>query len=363
MPFAENLLVLRNFEKLLGSFGEPLLKLYNPSTGAIHPTYFLAKVIDGTGHMGGTHTGRLSCKLPNMQQIPKRDKDKKGVGLAGVDVRKAFTGMPGHILVEVDQSQVEVRVAGMYAQDEQMGKFFRQGGDFHTRVASMIAGVDYDDMIEAVEDLSHPDHSEAKQKRSSAKTITFGLLYGMGIPKLIRQCKMDEDEGQDFIDTYFSIFPDLAAWREQMIDYARRYGRVTTLFGRERQIVVEGFKSADGREERIGINTPIQSAAADITLYGLARVWERLVNEGWETCILGTIHDSIILSVPPDEFNEVMPWIVKDMVRPPGLEWLLDNVPIPLSVGLDAGPNFRDMAELNLDLVAGGQIDVNELRA
>jgi DNA polymerase-1 len=359
--FCKDLVVLRNFSKLISSFGRPLLEFYCPRTGAVHPNYFLAKVVDTSGVEGGTHTGRLSCKNPNMQQIPKRDKDEKGVGLAGVDVRRSFIPLPGHVLVEADQSQIEVRVAGMYAKDEQMGKFFRMAGDFHTRVATQVFKEDFDEFSAKLADKNHPEHAQAKKKRSAAKAFTFGLMYGMGINKLTRQSGMTEDEGQQFIVDYFDTFPQFAAWREDMIAEAVDTGFVTTLFGRKRVIKMEGFKTDDGRETRIGINTPIQSAAADITLYGLCRIWEYLTINKCETKILGTVHDSIILSMPPDEVNLILPVIAAMMIRPPGLEWLLDSVPVELSIGVDIGPNFRDMSELSLEDVLAGEVDLSEV--
>jgi DNA polymerase-1 len=353
VEFCKDLLVIRNFSKLLSSFGEPLLQFYSPMTGALHPNYFLAKVIDGSGVSGGTHTGRLSCKNPNMQQIPKRDKDEKGVGLAGIDVRKSFVPLPGHVLVEADQSQVEVRVAGMYAKDDVMADFFKAGGDFHSRVAAQVFKKDYT-VLEEVRHLDTPVGKEAKKFRSAAKQFTFGLMFGMGLQKLTRQSGLTEMEGLKFIDDYFATFPKFAAWRERMIEQAKETGRVTTLFGRERVINISGYATEDGREERIGINTPIQSAAADITLYGLARIWEYLRNGFYDTRILGTVHDSVILSVPFREFTTVMPTIVDMMMRPPGLEWLLDSVPVPLDVGVDVGLNFKDMVEIPIEDIRGG---------
>lgn len=358
--FCTDLLVLRNFSKLLSSFGEPLLEFYSPITGAIHPNYFLAKVIDGSGVAGGTHTGRLSCKNPNMQQIPKRDKDDLGVGLAGIDVRKSFIPLDGHVLIEADQSQVEVRVAGMYAKDEKMGEFFRAGGDFHSRVAAQVFQKDYEEFEAARKDKKHADHDEVKQMRSDAKDFTFGLMFGMGLNRLTRQSGLTEMEGQRFIDDYFATFPSFADWREDMIQEAKDNGYVTTLFGRKRVIKLSGYTTDDGREERIGINTPIQSAAADITLYGLSRIWEMLQKRGAETRILGTVHDSIIFSMPPEEVNPILPIIADMMIRPPGLEWLLDDVPVPLDIGVDIGLNFRDMVELDIEQVMNGDVDIKE---
>jgi DNA polymerase-1 len=179
-------------------------------------------------------------------------------------------------------------------------------------------------------------------------------MFGMGLQKLTRQSGLTEMEGLQFIDDYFATFPKFARWRENMIEQAKETGRVTTLFGRERVINIRGYATEDGREERIGINTPIQSAAADITLYGLARIWEFLVKGGYSSKILGTVHDSIILSVPEDEFNYVMKHVVAMMMRPPGLEWLLDDVPVPLDVGVDVGLNFKDMVEIPIEDLVGG---------
>jgi DNA polymerase-1 len=360
VQFCDDLLVLRNFQKMLSSFGEPMLKFYSPHTGCVHPSYFLAKVVDTAGVSGGTATGRLSCKNPNLQQIPKRDKDKRGLGLAGSDVRRSFVPLPGHILFELDQSQVEVRVAGMYAKDEKMGEFFKSGRDFHTQVAASVFKLDYDDMAEALADTDHPKYGEYKSKRSAAKTFTFGLMFGMGLLSLTRQAGLTEEEGEQFMEDYFATFPQFAAWREDMIDYAEQTGSVTTLFGRRRTITLKGFASQDGRESRIGVNTPVQSAAADITLYGIARVWQWLHENRYQTKILGTIHDSIIFSVPPAEVNTVIPAVTLLMERPPGLEWLLDESPVPLSVGADIGANFKDMVELPREVVLAGEIEYEQ---
>lgn len=362
VQFCDDLLVLRNFQKLLSSFGTPLFKYFSESTGCVHPNYFLAKVVDGTGHSGGTATGRLSCKNPNMQQIPKRDKDKRGIGLAGSDVRRSFVPLPGHILFELDQSQVEVRVAGMYAKDEVMGEFFRSGNDFHTQVAASVFHEDYDELQAALatKDETNPAYKKAKVMRSAAKTFTFGIMFGMGILKLTRQAGLTEEEGEEFIENYFKTFPQFARWREGMIYMAEETGEVTTLFGRKRSIVVKGYASDDGRESRIGVNTPVQSAAADITLYGIARVWEWLITNNYQTKIIGTIHDSIIFSVPPAEVNVVIPAVTLLMERPPGLEWLLDDNPVPLSVGADVGSNFCDMVELPRDVVMAGEIEYEQ---
>lgn len=360
VEIANKLHSIKNFSKILSSFGEPLLKFYSPLTGAVHPNYFLAKVIDEAGKSGGTRSGRLSCKYPNLQQLTNRSEDSAtSIDVSGKDVRKSFVPFSGEILAEIDFSQIEVRVAGMYAMDEKMGEFFHLGGDFHTRVAAMVAGYDYDTMIVGVKDENHSDHKRLKTLRSNAKSITFGLLYGMGLVKLLLQSGMTEEEGEEFIKTYFGIFQGLSQWRKDTIELVSETGVVTTLFGRTRIAKMRGYTTEDRREERIGVNTPIQSAASDIVLYGLSRIWEKLVSEGWGTSIIGTIHDSIVFSIPYDEFNRVVPWIVRHMTRPPGLEWLLDNVPIPLDVEVDVGPNFRDMHTMPLEEASSGYADIS----
>ena len=361
VKFCDDLLVLRNFSKLLSSFGEPMFKFYSDITGCVHPTYFLAKVVDNSGVSGGTATGRLSCKSPNLQQIPKRDKDDKGVGLAGSDVRRSFVPFPGHILAEIDQSQVEVRVAGQLSGDTQMGEFFRSGHDFHTQVAARAFKQDLEHMIKVLADHDHPEYGKFKALRSAAKATTFGLMFGMGIGKLVRQSGLTEEEGREFIEEYFQTFPQFSAWREETIEFAKKNGWVSTPFGRKRIINIKGFDSDDGREERIGINTPVQSTASYITLFGLSRVWEWLRRGGYGARLVGTIHDSMILSIPEHEVNTVIPAVVSLMTRPPGLEWWLDNVPVPLGVGVDIGHNFRDMVEVDLEIARSGAIDIDRI--
>jgi DNA polymerase I len=355
VEFAKDLLVLRNYTKLLNTFGTPLLTAYVPSTGAVHPSYFLAKVTDGQGKEGGTATGRLSCKSPNLQQLPKRDKDDS-LGVSGLDVRKSFIPFPGHLLVEADQSQIEVRVAGIYSNDAKMAEFFIQGGDFHTRTAAKIYNIDYEEMTEVLESKDHILKPKYKSMRSNTKTIVFGIMYGMGLKKLLRSLGLTEEEGKEFIEYYFGLFPEFTNWRSDMIDYAKNNNIITTLFGRPRVISIHEIRTDSGKEERIGINTPIQSAAADITLYGLSRIWERLVTENRSTCILGTVHDSIIFSVDKKEFNEVIPWISRYMIKPPGLEWLLDNTKVPLSIEISVGTNWKDMKPIDLSLALAGKV-------
>ena len=300
-----------------------------------------------------------SCANPNLQQLSKRDKDEKGIGVAGVDVRRSFIPRPGEILVEIDQSQVEVRVAGIYAGDTRMGEYFDLGGDFHSRVAAMINHIAYDDFELVRKDPAHPDNAKYKKMRTLAKNTTFGLMYGMGLKKLARDNNLSEEEAEKFIEIYFSLFPQFAAWRESMIQSAIDTGIVTTLFGRVRRLKIEGYSTEDGSETRIGINTPVQSCAADIVLCGLSKIWRRLKKERWRTSILGTIHDSIIYSVPEDELKEVLPWIVDWMKNPPGLGWLLDEAAVKLDVGIDIGLNFRDMCEVTLNDIVSGSYSFN----
>jgi len=227
-------------------------------------------------------------------------------------------------------------------------------------VASQVFQQDFDHMVEVLANEHHPEYKKFKQFRTAAKTFTFGLMFGMGLNKLTRQSGLTEAEGKAFIDEYFATFPQFASWREEMIDWATEHGWVQTLFGRKRTIKISGYETEDGREERIGINTPIQSAAADITLFALSRLWEFLKANGYGAKILGTVHDSIIFSVPYEEFEELLPEIARRMIRPPGLEWLLDDVPIPLSIGIEAGPNLKDMHKLDLDDVLTCSLDVKD---
>ena len=132
-------------------------------------------------------------------------------------------------------------------------------------------------------DKQHAGHAGAKQKRTAAKRFTFGLMFGMGLWKLCLQSGLTEAEGMKFIADYFAMFPQFAQWREETIQHAKDEGYATTLFGRKRLLKVSGYATDDGREERIGVNTPIQSAAADITLYGLSRIWEMLLHKDAET--------------------------------------------------------------------------------
>jgi DNA polymerase-1 len=342
---AEKLLHFRKMAKLKSTFGAPYMEYYCLDTGAIHPNYFLAKIIDDRGGEGGASTGRLSCKKPNLQQIPKRDAEG---AVTGKMVRRSFVPRYGEFLVEIDQSQVELRVAAMYSGDKTMIKLFKSGGDYHTNTAAEVHGVDLEDVTDA--------------QRFAAKTVNFGLLFGMGIPKLARETGMDEDTAKKFLEEYFNLFPDLMKWREYIIEEARTKGYVTTLFGRKRMLKMAGYDTEDGSELRQGVNTPIQSAAAEITLYGLSVIWKYIRNFNLTSRLVGSIHDSGLLTMDYDEATTLLPVCIDSMERPPGLEWLFDYG-VPLSVGVEVGPNLLDMIKVDTTKIVAGEVSYRDIIA
>ena len=340
---AEKLHVFRKLSKLKSTFGTAYLDFYNPDTGAIHTNYYLAKVIDERGKTGGAATGRLASARPNLQQIPKIATTST---ISGHLMRKSFIASPGQFLVEADLSQIELRIAAMYSRDENMARFFKEGVDFHTRTAAEINGV-------AMEDVT-------KKMRQAVKEVNFGILYGMGAPELARRTKMEDDKAKEFLDNYFVLFPELMAWREKTIAGAERDGYIMTLFGRKRTLKFAGYKTEDGAESRQGVNSPIQSSAADVTLYGIRNIWLDTRQRKLLSHLIGSIHDSGIMSVDFSEAATFLPRCVYNMTEPAGLKWLLDRG-VPLAVSVEVGNNLLEMKELNLDDVLAGRIDYREI--
>ena len=266
-PVVALILKYRELSKLKGTYVDPLPRLVHPRTGRVHTRF----------HQTGTATGRLSSSDPNLQNIPVR-------GEWGGRIRRAFVAGEGMKLVVADYSQIELRVLAHLSGDENLIRIFQEGQDVHAATAAWIFGT------EAVD----------AEMRRAAKTVNFGVLYGMGPHSLAQTLGIEYDEAADFIARYFASFPRVRAFFDRLLEEARAKGYVETLFGRRRFVPELSSKNRRAREaaERVAINMPIQGTAADLIKLAMVKLDARLDEvQGHQ---LLQVHDELVLEAPKD---------------------------------------------------------------
>lgn len=308
-PVVDAILEFRKLEKLRSTYLEPLPKLVD-ATGRIHTTF----------NQLATATGRLSSSNPNLQNIPVR-------GPLGQRMRACFIAGPGLALVSADYSQVELRVLAHMSQDPTLLQAFREGKDIHASTAALIYNVATD--------------AVTPEQRRNAKTINFGLIYGMGAQKLAQELKISTNEAKDFITHYFSHLKHLKLFYEEVENQAREQGYVTTLAGRRR--LLPDIRSQNGQASalarRQAINTVIQGSAADIIKLAMLAVQRdaELARKGAK--LLLQVHDELLLEAPLDEARAVGGRVAQLMadVHPGGA-----TLDVPLLVDWGAGPDWGD---------------------
>ena len=306
-PVVESILQFRKLEKMRSTYLDPLPRLVD-ADGRLHTTF----------NQKATATGRLSSSNPNLQNIPVR-------GPLGKRMRTCFVAGAGRALVSADYSQVELRVLAHMSQDAALLTAFRDGEDIHARTAALI----YDCPPEAVT----PD------QRRNAKTINFGLIYGMGAQKLAQELKISTNEAKDFIARYFERLTGLKAFYEDVEAAARRQGFVTTLGGRRR--LLPEIHSANGQAaalaRRQAINTVIQGSAADIIKLAMLAVDADPALRDMEARLLLQVHDELLLEVPQDTAEAAARRVADLMaaVAPGG-----HRLSVPLLVDAGTGPDW-----------------------
>jgi DNA polymerase-1 len=224
-------------------------------------------------------TGRLSSSDPNLQNIPVRTE-------LGREVRRAFVADPHHVLLAADYSQIELRVLAHLSEDPTLKEAFSRGEDIHRATAALVFGV--------APELVGPE------QRRAAKTINFGLIYGMGAYALARELGVSNAEAQKFIEAYFARLPKVREYLDRTKEQARETGKVSTLFGRVR--FISGLDATNsqvrGNAERQAINAPVQGTAADLMKLAMIRLHRELAEQGLPARLLLQVHDELILEVP-----------------------------------------------------------------
>jgi DNA polymerase I-like protein with 3'-5' exonuclease and polymerase domains len=290
------------------AFFAPLRDKFLTRKGLIYPQYLLT----------GTVTGRLSCRNPNMQQIPP-------------EVKGVFSSRHGDgMIVQADFSQIELRVMAELAQEHSMIHVFERDGDIHTATASKIFGIVEDDIEE--------------WQRAIGKRVNFGVLYGMAAAKMTQVANVTYEMAQDFLARYWKAHPSVRRWALSVRREAIVHRRVRGLLGRVRHIPVMDPESKEGQHQlRQAVNFPVQWGAAAITYMALNRV--RLALRGMRSDLIATVHDSMVLDCPKEEAVEVC-GIVQSICENPGLaEWGLEFT-VPLRAKVSMGPTWGDLQEV-----------------
>ncbi len=285
-PVVRDVLDWRMLSKLRGTYTEALIEKTNPETKRVHTSY----------SMVGAQTGRLSSNDPNLQNIPIRTAE-------GRKIRDAFISTPGHKLLSLDYSQIELRLVAEIADIGALKQAFRDGQDIHAMTASEVFGVPLDEMD--------------PETRRKAKAINFGIIYGISAFGLANQIGVSRSDAKDFIDAYFDKFPGIKKFMDDTIESCRKTGYVETLFGRKIHMNSINDKNPmrRGGAERAAINAPIQGSAADIIKRAMNRIPAALEKADLtDSRMLLQIHDELIFECP-DDLVEKTRDVVKEVME------------------------------------------------
>lgn len=308
-PIIELLLTYRELAKLSSTYITVLPELRNPQDGRIHTTF----------NQAGAATGRLSSNNPNLQNIPTRTE-------RGRNVRGAFVAEKGFELVSFDYSQLELRLAAALSGDESLIAAFHEGDDIHRRTAALVFRVD--------EDRVTP------QMRRYAKTINFGILYGMGARALATSMGVSAGEAEQYLEAYIATFPGIERFRKNVIEEGSRAGYVKTLFGRKRYLpnLRSSFDFVRKEAERMAMNAPIQGTNADIIKRAMIDIHRtlKLGPENKKIRMVLQVHDELLFEIEKKYMNEAIPEIKRSMEYVP-------EVALPIVVDVKHGPNWQDM--------------------
>lgn len=300
-PIIQKILDVRSLSKLRSTYVDALPELVHPRTGRLHTIYNQAVAA----------TGRLTSNDPNLQNIPIRSEE-------GRKIRKAFAPRDNaHSLFAADYSQIELRIMAHLSKDAHLMKAFQNGEDIHASTASKVYGV--------------PLESVSDDQRRSAKTVNFGVIYGISAYGLAQRIGISRKEAKGTIDTYFEQFPDVKAYMDASIDRARTNGYVETLMGRRRYLKDIGSNNSvvRGYAERNAINAPIQGTAADMIKLAMVQIQERLWSEELNDAYMTLqVHDELVFDLPKGQVAVLESIAVEEMKNA-----LILDLPIEVETG------------------------------
>ena len=291
----------RQYKKLQSTYVDALPNEVNPKTGRIHTQYMQAVAA----------TGRLSSNNPNLQNIPIRTE-------RGKEVRKSFIPRDeNYVLLAADYSQIELRIIAALSAEENMMEAFKNGEDIHASTAAKVFNVPLDEVT--------------REQRSNAKTVNFGIVYGVSAFGLSNQTDLSRSEAKELIDTYYETYPKLKAYMSSQVDFAREHGYVETVLNRRRYLKDINSRNAMVRSgaERNAVNAPIQGSAADIIKLAMINIYNRFKKEGFKSKMLLQVHDELVFDAHKEELEIIKPIIKYEMENAFKM-----NVPLDVEVGV-----------------------------
>ncbi|SFU57880.1 DNA polymerase I [Pustulibacterium marinum] len=297
----EDILTWRSLNKLLSTYVDALPKEVNAKTGRIHTVYSQAVAA----------TGRLSSNNPNLQNIPIRTE-------RGRQVRKAFVPRnEEYTILAADYSQIELRIIAALSEEETMINAFKHGEDIHASTAAKVFKVDLEDVT--------------REQRSNAKTVNFGIIYGVSAFGLSNQTSLNRSEAKELIDTYYETYPKLKAYMSSQVHFAQDNGYVETILGRRRYLADINSRNqvVRGAAERNAVNAPIQGSAADIIKLAMINIHKKLQTEEYQTKMLLQVHDELVFDAYKPELDKVKAMIQTEMENAYNM-----TVPLDVEVGL-----------------------------
>ncbi|MDC6404706.1 MULTISPECIES: DNA polymerase I [Maribacter] len=300
-----NVLDYRGLTKLKSTYVDALPEQVEPSTGRVHTDYMQTVAA----------TGRLSSNNPNLQNIPIRTE-------RGRQVRKAFVPRNGdYTLLAADYSQIELRIIAALSQEDTMIEAFKNGEDIHASTASKVFNV--------------PLEEVTREQRSNAKTVNFGIIYGVSAFGLSNQTDLSRSESKDLIDTYYKTYPKLRNYISEQVDFAREHGYVQTVLGRRRYLKdINGSNAVvRGAAERNAVNAPIQGSAADIIKIAMINIHKKLIEGGYKSKMLLQVHDELVFDIYKPELETLKQVIKSEMEN-------AYELAVPLDVELGMGENW-----------------------
>jgi len=304
-PLPKTLLEYRGLTKLKSTYTDKLPRMVNARTGRVHTNYGQATAV----------TGRLASNDPNLQNIPVRTGE-------GRRIREAFIAPPGHVLVSADYSQIELRIMAHLSRDPGLLKAFAAGEDVHRATAAEIFN-------RGIAEVS-------ADERRAAKTINFGLIYGMSAFGLAIQLNLDRTTAQAYIDNYFARYPGVKRYMDETRAKARELGYVETVLGR--RLWLQEIRSSNPARrqgaERAAINAPMQGTAADLIKLAMIAVQGWLDRDKLRSRLIMQVHDELVLEVPDEELARVQTELPQLMAGVARLE-------VPLLVDLGSGLNWE----------------------
>lgn len=306
-PIVADILEWRQLVKLQNTYVEALPLQVEAKTGRVHTDYMQTVAA----------TGRLSSNNPNLQNIPIRTE-------RGRQIRKAFIARNDeYTILSADYSQIELRIIAALSGDPEMVGAFQKGEDIHASTAAKVFNI--------------PLEEVTREQRSHAKTVNFGIVYGVSAFGLSNQTSLSRSESKDLIDAYYKTYPRLKQYINEQVEIARDQGYVQTISGRRRYLKDINSQNmvVRGGAERNAVNAPIQGSAADIIKIAMINIQKRLLNENWKSKMLLQVHDELVFDVHNSELERIKPMIKEEMES----AFVLD---VPLEVDMGEGKNWLE---------------------